>query len=335
MYFYEDDYYDDDPVKEFLENNCRNQIYDMCGDKKESDDEDMYEKKNTEAESEKNTENKENTEKNNELIKTNNEVIIKTCEDKKVSNHQEPFNDSNFAINQEQERLIEDFSDININSDNVLNLIDNNLINENEKSENTSNILKKKRGRNGPGCSGGDHNKYSDDNIRRKVKHLVLKNNMDFINGQISKMYSKINQGIFTKKLLTINQRQISNATIDFNKKFLHKKLKDIFSDDISTRYTNFLPEHNKILINSLMNDQDEEKREYFNGLFNLSFMNCLEHFRGSADFHYLEGMATFDEVKGEFEKDKQYLQFLEDKLSKYEQIIGQKNGRIAFSNDY
>ena len=335
MYFYEDYYYDDDPVKEFLENNCRNQIYDMCGDKKESDDEDMYEKKNTEAESEKNTENKENTEKNNELIKTNNEVIIKTCEDKKVSNHQEPFNDSNFAINQEQERLIEDFSDININSDNVLNLIDNNLINENEKSENTSNILKKKRGRNGPGCIGGDHNKYSDDNIRRKVKHLVLKNNMDFINGQISKMYSKINQGIFTKKLLTINQRQISNATIDFNKKFLHKKLKDIFSDDISTRYTNFLPEHNKILINSLMNDQDEEKREYFNGLFNLSFMNCLEHFRGSADFHYLEGMATFDEVKGEFEKDKHYLQFLEEKLSKYEQIIGQKNGRIAFSNDY
>ena len=335
MYFYEDDYYDDDPVKEFLENNCRNQIYDMCGDKKESDDEDMYEKKNTEAESKKNTENKENTEKNNELIKTNNEVIIKTCEDKKVSNHQETFNDSNFAINQEQERLIEDFSDININSDNVLTSIDNNFINENEKSENTSNILKKKRGRNGPGCSGGDHNKYSDDNIRRKVKHLVLKNNMDFINGQISKMYSKINQGIFTKKLLTINQRQISNATIDFNKKFLHKKLKDIFSDDISTRYTNFLPEHNKILINSLMNDQDEEKREYFNGLFNLSFMNCLEHFRGSADFHYLEGMATFDEVKGEFEKDKQYLQFLEDKLSKYEQIIGQKNGRIAFSNDY
>ena len=188
MYFYEDDYYDDDPVKEFLENNCRNQIYDMCGDKKESDDEDMYEKKNTEAESEKNTENKENTEKNNELIKTNNEVIIKTCEDKKVSNHQEPFNDSNFAINQEQERLIEDFSDININSDNVLTSIDNNFINENEKSENTSNILKKKRGRNGPGCSGGDHNKYSDDNIRRKVKHLVLKNNMDFINGQISKM---------------------------------------------------------------------------------------------------------------------------------------------------
>ena len=330
MFFYEYDYYDDDSVKEFLENDCRNQIYDMCGDKKESDDEDMYEKKNTEA-----TENKENTEKNNELIKTNNEVIIKTYEDKKVSNHQEPFNDSNFAINQEQERLIEDFSDININSDNVLTSIDNNFINENEKSENTSNILKKKRGRNGPGCSGGDHNKYSDDNIRRKVKHLVLKNNMDFINGQISKMYSKINQGIFTKKLLTINQRQISNATIDFNKKFLHKKLKDIFSDDISTRYTNFLPEHNKILINSLMNDQDEEKREYFNGLFNLSFMNCLEHFRGSADFHYLEGMATFDEVKGEFEKDKHYLQFLEEKLSKYEQIIGQKNGRIAFSNDY
>ena len=45
MFFYEYDYYDDDSVKEFLENDCRNQIYDMCGDKKESDDEDGFKHK--------------------------------------------------------------------------------------------------------------------------------------------------------------------------------------------------------------------------------------------------------------------------------------------------
>ena len=32
----------------------------------------------------------------------------------------------------------------------------------------------------------GKHNKYSDDNLRRKCKHLILKSMLDFINRKIS-----------------------------------------------------------------------------------------------------------------------------------------------------
>ena len=182
----------------------------------------------------------------------------------------------------------------------------------------------------------GEHNKFSDDNLRRKVKHLVLKNVFDFINEKIRSMYSDINKGIFTKQLLTINQKQISDATILFNKKFLEKPLKDIFSVEISKRYTNYLESHNKNLINFLMNEEeDENKRVYFNNLFNLKFIECLEHFRGTADYIHLEGMKTFDEIKDDFAKDKNYLDVLTNYVEEYENITRNKKERTEFSYDY
>ena len=49
---------------------------------------------------------------------------------------------------------------------------------------------------------------------------------MKFINNQIIKIYNgNIGNGIFKKELQTINQSQKSDATINFNKNFLTKKL--------------------------------------------------------------------------------------------------------------
>ena len=64
----------------------------------------------------------------------------------------------------------------------------------------------------------------------------------------------------FKKQLLTINGNQNSNAIIKFNQNFLNKKLRDIFSKKISTKYTNFDPNHNKNLIKDLMEEEDEKK---------------------------------------------------------------------------
>ena len=62
--------------------------------------------------------------------------------------------------------------------------------------------LKKKRGRTKTGNSELTHNRFSDDNLRRKCKHIVLQITMDFINEKISEIYGNIGQGIFIKKLL-------------------------------------------------------------------------------------------------------------------------------------
>ena len=278
-----------------------------------------HDKQTTEAESKKNTEKTENTDE----CPTNN-TGVKTKDKEKELN-------SNNALNPIKGENNEENS--NNNYELTLQMIDLKIDDEIIKEQDKKN-LNKKRGRKTKGSSAGEHNKYSDDNLRRKVKHLVLKNILDFINNKISSIYQKFDRGIISKKLLTIKQDQISNATISFNKNFLNKKIGDIFSEDISSRYTNFLAGHNKSLINSLINEEDENKREYFNGLFSLKFIDCLRHFRGSENYYYLNGLTTFDEIKYEFESDNDYLDVLTKYVSNYENIIKNKRERIPFTDD-
>ena len=129
---------------------------------------------------------------------------------------------------------------------------------QNEIKELKQNLkpLGKKRGRTG---TTGAHNKFSDDNIRKKCKHIVLNILFHFINEKINKKYNnQQGKGIFAKKLLAINQKQKSDASILFNKDFLNKSIGDIFSEKISGKYTNFPPYHNKFLINFLKKDEEK-----------------------------------------------------------------------------
>ena len=202
---------------------------------------------------------------------------------------------------------------------------ENNTANNNELNEDFTLILKKKRGRVKKGKSEIIHNKYSDDNLRRKCKHLVLQKVMKFINNKISEIYINIGYGMTIKKLLIINQEQISNATIPFNKMFLNKKLSEIFSVNISTRYTNYKPQHNKLLISKLLNDEDETKRNYFNELFSLTFVECLRHFNGSRNIPILNGLTLFNELNIENEIDEEYQNTLSCYINNYEKIMERK----------
>ena len=329
--FDENDYFE---KRAFLEG-----YFDLCDEEKKGFcDEETNGMQITEDESKKNSEIVENI---NEIQNNKTDIIIVKTETGKIPSEQKSTDNFNNISKNEiltnKVPLIKDSSSIDININEILSFNKINLKTDDGKSEdNTYNSLKRKRGRNGPGCTGGEHNKFSDDNLRRKVKHLVLKNVFDFINEKIRSMYRVINKGIFTKQLLTINQKQISDATILFNKKFLEKPLKDIFSVEISKRYTNYLESHNKNLINFLMNEEeDENKRVYFNNLFNLKFIECLEHFRGTADYIHLEGMKTFDEIKDDFAKDKNYLDVLTKYVEEYENITRNKKERTEFSYDY
>ena len=205
---------------------------------------------------------------------------------------------------------------------------ENNTANNNEVNEDFTLILKKKRGRVKKGKSEIIHNKYSDDNLRRKCKHLVLQKVMKFINNKISEIYINIGYGMTIKKLLIINQEQISNATIPFNKMFLNKKLSEIFSVNISTRYTNYKPQHNKLLISKLLNDEDETKRNYFNELFSLTFVECLRHFNGSRNIPILNGLTLFNELNIENEIDEEYQNTLSCYINNYEKIMERKRDK-------
>ena len=181
----------------------------------------------------------------------------------------------------------------------------------------------------------GKHNKYTYDNSMNKGKRLILTNVLNDINKKIIEVYKgDIGYGMAIKKLLMINQKQIVNSNINFNKKFLNKTIGDIFSVDITKRHTNFSSDKNKKTIEELKNEKDLEKKEYFNGLFNTTFLECLNNFIGkTVNNKYIKGFKTFNELKNEPEftkkvKDKKYIGHLEKYLWEYEYNLNQKKGR-------
>ena len=217
-----------------------------------------------------------------------------------------------------------------IKADEILSFYSNEK--DKKKKKHTNLLGKKQKGNSG---SSGRHSKYSYDNLRKKIKHLVLGNVLKFINDKIKEKYNwEINHGIFIKKLLIINKKQISDVSAQFNKEFLNKTLGEIYSEIISTRYNKYHPYHNSTLIKVLTNDKDEDKKKYFKKLFDITFIDCLKHFRGSQKIEELAGLIEFNNIKSQYKEDKDYLRCLDYFIMNYEDITINKKERKRNTKD-
>ena len=175
------------------------------------------------------------------------------------------------------------------------------------------------------------HDKFTDDNLRKKCKNVVLKYALEFINKKIKEKYGfNIGHGKFKKELKMLNQDNKVKSTVDYDKIFLNRKLKDIFSEDISSRFNNFPKNFNKTLIETLLNDSNEERKQYFITLFNLTFLDCLKYFRGNGDKLELIGLKTISEIKEELisKTGKEYFNTFAHFLQNFEEIINKKKAR-------
>ena len=154
----------------------------------------------------------------------------------------------------------------------------------------------------------------------------------NFINIKIEEIYGdEIGEGMIQKRLMQLCQDQISNASIKFNQEFLYKTLKNIFSENISSRITNYSPDRNKEVINELINDENKERSNYFKGLFNITFLDCLRYFRGDNIYiEYLQGFEKFSDVKEEYQNEEgiNYTNHLIQYLQDYETKLFQKKPR-------
>ena len=178
----------------------------------------------------------------------------------------------------------------------------------------------------------GEHNKFTDDNLSRKCKRVLLEILFFYINNIIKIVYeNNVYEGENEKQLLKLNQSPIINSKADYNREFLNKSLKEIFSNNISTKYTKHSLSHNKDLIQNLLNEKDEEKKILFQKLFNLTFVDCLNHFRGTKKFPELEGMMMLDEACQKFQFDKDFEEYKSQFkyfIMNYEEIIKEKRLR-------
>ena len=176
--------------------------------------------------------------------------------------------------------------------------------------------------------------KYNYENIKRKVKHILLDCIINFLNKKLREIYnSKIGKGIVQKQFKTLNQREKSESNIQFNKDFLHKTIGEIFSEKISSRFTNYNPYHNKNLVNSLLNENNLSIQYYFKQLFSLTFFEYLENFRGSKIIPELKDMPSLDEVLENSSYDPDYIENLHYYFDKYEDITNKKRSRNSGKN--
>jgi len=246
---------------------------------------------------------------------------------------------TNFSSKNEGGYLEEDISNVFLIKNNLIEInnlendIDKEIFNKNnlplpqnfvqEEKNESKTLLKKKRNNNST--------KFKSDNLIRKVKHILLNNILNFINDKITELSG--HKTIFGK-LKNIGQKERSEGNIEYNKQFLNKTLFDIFSSKITGRITNFLSDYNEKIIDNLLKDKDDNKRKYFNDLFNLTFTQSLNHFNGTNYHKELDGMKRMvDEVKEESKGDEEYENHLKYYFLNFEEIINNKKGKKSKDN--
>jgi hypothetical protein len=79
------------------------------------------------------------------------------------------------------------------------------------------------------------------------------------------------------------------------------------------------------------MDDKNEKNKTIFCRIFNLTFVECLEHFRGSKKSEVLEGINNLEDYLKEknFDDDKEYCILFKYFVNNFEKIILEKKQRI------
>lgn len=122
-------------------------------------------------------------------------------------------------------------------------------------------------------------------NIIRKSKKVIFDTALIFINNIIYLVYNgNIGHGIFKKELKKINPKENKNTVVTHNRNILNKSLKDIFSNNISVKYTGIRSDYNKVIIEQLLNEKNEVIKKIFTDLFSktvLDFISMLKEPNG------------------------------------------------------
>ena len=126
---------------------------------------------------------------------------------------------------------------------------------------------------------------YYFDILRRKLKTLVINNAFIFINGKIKNSNFKIRniEGDIKREKKIVEERI-----------FMDKTLGEIFSNKVSDRFSTIQNkvDYNKKKIDKLRNSNNELKN-----IFDITFIQCLNHFIGKESLELLNGMTTFEKI--------------------------------------
>ena len=263
------------------------------------------------------------------------------------------INSSHLYLNKKRGKEIEDNE--NINSEEEKEFVDAKNLNDKEdlkdmkeKKENKINnkplfktkeqnkipFGRKKQEEKNKGVK-GNHNRYSEDNIIRKIKSFFGKS-----------IYKYINKSLKNSKILKLEIDINKNLKKDLNIKLFKKTLKEIYLESkISDKYTKDKQEHNRDLIKKIYL---ENKEIEVIKILNLTYLEAFNIFRGKLnenllkkiegidilDNHKFEDITSLlDKIKKEEEKNKngdinKYLNDVKNLCEKFENWFKDKVGR-------
>ena len=180
------------------------------------------------------------------------------------------------------------------------------------------------------------HDKYSFDNTVRKIKAKLFNAILAILNKSLEqeennnntqqrKRKIKVRNGCFLK----IEQKTIINTNIKDNLELLNTTLKKIFSRDVGkkvAKYSVYGENYNKNLIKKI--EENNKKYKNTNDILNMTFFQCLEHFRKSEYYEELSGLELeYDNIINEMKKteEENYVDSFKAYLKTYEKIYENK----------
>ena len=183
----------------------------------------------------------------------------------------------------------------------------------------------------------GKHNKYSYDNMTRKLKQILINLLLIFVNNSIIKE-EEIDMSIQKRKknnkwnvnsisiLEKIDQNIIRDINREYNLNLLNLTLKEIFSEDISLKIKSLDIDNNKKIIDDIYQNNKKEKTI---NILNMTLLQCINHLTKKEYYPELQGLENEYEniiknMKNSGETD-EYIEQFKDFLGRFEEFYRKK----------
>ena len=153
---------------------------------------------------------------------------------------------------------------------------------------------------------------------------MLLNSLFRFINKKIKKEFNNdIGKGPNIKQFKSVSKKNLSHSKVEFDKQFLNVKLKEIFSENVSKKYTNYLPNKNKDLFLNL------KDYDYFTKIFELTLLDCIQRINGNKNI-LLDDFETIEEIilQENNKFDKEDIDMYKDIIINYQTYIENKKER-------
>jgi len=183
------------------------------------------------------------------------------------------------------------------------------------------------------------HTKNAFDNISRKIRGKIFGAVLIFLNKVFNEEEENdLDEPIFPKgkqrkrkipiqnvSFLQINQEIIIQNNVSENLDLLKKTLREIFSGSVSKKVKNYGLDHNQLLIQKIKESKGKART---NKILDMTFLQCLEHFRKSKMYEELSGLELqYDNMIEEMNEkhEKEYMDNFVECLNNYEALYRQK----------